>query len=957
VKAVLRNGANIVIATPTAFIQILDQSVLSLKQCVRIVFDEADKLLLMHMATVKQIYLRYGKMAQEKIRDVPGLKSESALRMCKTILVAEKYTTEVSDFRNISHFNSVTVITDNFEAAIHSGTEFKAYFASDDKQRIQHLRDSLTNAFQYLDRIVVCCCTDEDAAAAGKEVSQLLADGHAVVMGTSTTRYDMNQTAAKWNSRSAPVLVVSDILLPTLIQTTGIRNAQCLIHFSIPDEPKSKGQFALRFNLMSDLFRNEQQVRNLLSVLILTNENSGQAHEFTDLYERLGLPVPDNLLQLRNSSPRGLCRRMAATGHCPFQKYFCYKDHFLVKDPKETLPQSGQVKFFIGNIVTANEMYVRIIETRDDESKGEWTQWPHQLSDIMDELNELRDESYDTISDPKPGDMYAVIHGDNVRRVRVLDVPHAARLEHYELERRKYVNVFHVDFGSKTQIERRLLIPLPEQLKKFPDLAHRVFVIGVTPPENLVTWSPESFDFVKGMFERDEFHHLSGWIYITASGCMWMDEVRIHHRLKSIAGGIETIGQTLAQTLIMNGHAVAAPLPAFPDHNTSYKKTKNRFRIQEQWDLASRAFLPKDEMVEVNLIHFKSLSDFHVRLTSNDKCLMRLEKDLMSDDLMSPITSPVVGMICMQRYSYEGVECMNRAIIMRIKANNMVDVFYLDHGEDHEVDQNTLYEIRQKHIQMLPFQAIRCRLDGVTQNKELDPELVYDMTRTEDNEYKPLLAQRIGDPDDMRYTITLHELIESDETEWVYRNLTVPLAAVGIETSPSELLRISKPIRIDDDDEDDPESHTEAERNFMNNANELASNYFSRITGRLPLAAVSMPGFTARGDPGEAPLRYSEADADEEYGSSFPPPPEVCIDPADFDYELDNDLPPDPIDEQDELDLESDDELDLAHPTLGDDIDVEFEVQVDENGDPVLDEFKDQQRKDPDAETLFRDGH
>ena len=938
----LRNEADIVIATPAAFLQIVDESVLSLKFCSRIVFDEADKLLLMHMTDVKQIYLKYVKAGQERLRDMPGIKTESVLRMCKTIVIAEKFTKEVADFQTCSHSNSIGVVTDNFEAAIHSGVEFKAYFATEEKQRTAHLTDSLSQAQLYLDRIIVCCCTQAEAAIAGQEITKFMIDNEKLVqvpatrlcvVDDETTNYTHSQTRSKWCSQSPPVLVVSDDHLPTALQMTGIRNAQCIIHFSVPTDTKTKGQFAQRFNLMSDNFKKQQQSLVLLSVLILTNENSGQAHELTELYERLGLPVPENLLQLRNDSPRGLCRRMASTGHCPFETYFCYKDHFLVKDPDETLPLKGQVKFFIGNIVTANELYVRIMETRDDETKGEWKEWPHQLADIADELSDLRDEEYACIAHPEPGQMFAVIHGGHVRRVRVLEDPHAAPLEYYEAERRKYVHVFHVDYGSKTFVERRLLIPLTNRLKEYPALAHRVFVIGVKPPENLVTWSPEAFDFVRSAFEKEEFHHMSGWIFITASGCMWLQDVKLHHRLKSIAGGIETIGQTLTQALIANGHAVPAPPPPFPEHNDSHTTMKTQFRISEQWKIASNAFIPADEMVVVNLIHFKSLAEFYVRRTSFDSCLRNLEQEMLLDDDLIPVTSPQTGLICMQRYSHAGVTSLNRAVVLRVKKNGCVDVFYLDHGEDFEVDADTLYQIRKKHIEQLPFQAIKCRLDGVDQNSDLDPEVVYDMTRNEEDEYKNLLVKRVRDPIDDLYDVTLHELVEVNECEWVYRSLHHTLSLPGIGSPSTDLLRIAKPVRVmDDDDDEELHSHRQAEQNFKADIDEMAGKLFQRI----PFQSVSRPGFTARGAPGEEPQRSSAADADEEYGMCFQPPPRIDYEPGDFDYKLEYDLSPDPIDPDDAPDCdESDDDLDLDHPSEREHV-PDVEIRVGEDGVSVL---------------------
>ena len=188
--------------------------------------------------------------------------------------------------------------------------------------------------------------------------------------------------------------------------------------------------------------------------------------------------------------------------------------------------------------------------------------------------------------------------------------------------------MLHVDFGRKTEVEVRHLMPLPLALKRLPPLAHRAFVIGIRPPENLVTWSPEAHHFVCCMVEKPEFHHMSAWIFVSASGCLWLHDVKLHHRLKSIASGIEAVGQAFAVSLIASGQAVSAPPPPFPGHSGCLSDMKMQFLIDEQWTLASRAFLPDNDIQHVYLLHFKTVAHFFVRPASFDSSLCTLEQEL-----------------------------------------------------------------------------------------------------------------------------------------------------------------------------------------------------------------------------------------------------------------------------------------------------------------------------------------
>jgi hypothetical protein len=454
---------------------------------------------------MKELFKKYCEAANMRMNEMGEIVSsrkqrkesrpKQALGMMRTIVVAEKLTKIVQQYHNMQH-KPVLILGDFFECAVYADVEFKEYFSDTIEGHADNLAEAVKLAHSFSDQIVICCGDKIEATGVVYALQRGMngSKSDIVVFDETVAVHQYEPLKSRWKHNSSKrVLVVTDKKLPTLLTHVGIKDVDCVIHYSIPDV---KGIFSTRFNLMSDLFIRRDRTK--LSILLLRPQDGIQAHELVDLYERLGernkgVIVPPQLLSLRNNNPRGLCRRFAATGTCPLKKCFCFQDHFIEEPIVHSLPSfvpsSGQLKFIVPHCTSfksPSEFFIRLKAYRKN-IDSDWRKVV-TIEDFQGDLNRLRSKA-STSKEINVGDMFAVIDGEDVKRVIIKEFIGEAKLQHYEDEKRRLFTAFQVDYGKTSQVERSTLIELSKKLKSYPPLAIKAYLTGVKPTGNKIDWT------------------------------------------------------------------------------------------------------------------------------------------------------------------------------------------------------------------------------------------------------------------------------------------------------------------------------------------------------------------------------------------------------------------------------------------------------------------------------------
>lgn len=949
VKKRLKSGDyDVIIGTPCPVLTALESGRLDLSRCLRLVMEDADISLLLHMDQIKKIFLGYVKATDIKLKEtrkfakkhgVKGIDDGlvQTLSSVKLVIIGEKFSKEIQSLHESSLpiKRSVMIITDCLETAIYGKVEFRTFFTETAKEQVKSLIEAFNFASSVVDDKIIVCCKNRDEM---KFVEMALKGVASRVVLAPTEFFDYNNLRNKLLEKGPcfnglpNVLIVDDDNIYTLLSHAGINDAKCLIHFSLTDV---KGVFSKRFNLMSRVIK-EQKVSKL-SILLLNSGHGQQAHELVDLMERLNeaglnVKVDPKLIALRDKNPRGLCTNLASIGFCPLKKYFCFTDHFVsnsdcskVHQLPIDVPTKGQIKFVVRAVLSVTEMYINIESHREAITpSAEWKSVGlsgERLQSLLDTL----DGNPSTTKPINVGDIFAAwdVKYQAVQRVRILSFDHADCDAAYEKRTRKYWWSFHLDSGRLTSIEEAYLIDLPEPLKEIPPLAVKAYIVGLKPTENAIAWSPEDNSLVRELLEsKPDILHMTAGIYCSASGCLWLDGVRIHRKLSQL--GSETASRYIDHFIHTNNVAVKTEkvvIPGVPINDTSDLKILDAMDFQKkktQW-----AFLPDGEVVEVYFSCCKNIDNVYVRLEKNQKLLMDLEKDIRNSNL-KPLHSLWEGLLCVYQHDETS---FNRAKILKV-TKDRVHILCVDHGDEFTTEVANLFLLDPVFLTRLPLQIIHCQLDGVIGN--VDREDIYDITWNNDNTYKILLCRRLGAVDlngkrvgdEKTYIVSLHVQTSEESEHFTYTSLSRLLVDKGfaVKAEPSkeieDTMTVKKEIFVKEEeetlcgDEVVVEELTPDERiardNFLSVLNGRMEDVISSLS-----PTVSSTGIVSRKG-GSHVIDNDDQDDDNNESSS-----NLNIDLSSFPQpSLDEVAPVDPDDEVDDKAEESDDDLDLENQRL-----------------------------------------
>lgn len=818
----------------------------------------------------------------------------------QVIICSESYSTSIRHIVENFVKRPIYIISDKVEEAVRARIECFARFCPGSKRTV--LRDFL-ELYSWLDKIIICTKDSEESLEVKSMISQ---HDYCQILNGESKHFAFHGIKSHWISKGRRILIVDDEVLLATIATIQIDDAQCLVHYSIPE---SKGTFASRFIFMQSSFKS--QVR-CMTAIFAEPCNRIQVHELALLIKKLGADIPPGLNALRNSFPRGLCQSYASFGNCPLRGLNCYYDHFCTPQNGQIVvckPGVGhQVRFVATSVRSANSFYARLDCFRGSENvDGTWTTSEYCKEFILNHLQKVNFDGLQVIGDLHLGTLCAIHHITEGKRS-----VHRVRIEEFrdnEEDVLNYIKVFHVDHGFETMAKRSDLMELPSEWSNYPPFAVKCYITRFRPKHKEPEWDQEANEIILNALRKPEVSYLTGWVSHVYNGCYWIENVEVYHQVPSLKSHLKAY--KLMDLISKADLCVETSRPSFAkDISSIISETCSRWKVENQMKVVARAFITEERGDEYHLVRCSDTANqVFVRHVKFEHQLKNLEMELASSS-KKPIKYFVVGLIC----SCIDESGTNRVKVLSVKKNKCVDVLFVDHGEIIEVDMESCFEIENKHIKQLPFQAIEVELAGVVSN--WDPDRIYDLTRYPGEIFKKLLVEKLSSK-----PIPLVRVFVpvNDSATMVTFDGLLHLVNNGESKPGQHSFDVEKIIRETDSDSEEDEMGPEEK--------EARRAFEETLQKKQKTLCESMGVFLPSG--GQKPMRSSNVPdpvlngVDDEDGQDDRQLVPFDGDIAAFDYALPPGSDPLPFDDMDDDDNnESDDDVELR---CNEDMDTFFE--------------------------------
>lgn len=471
---------------------------------------------------------------------------------------------------------------------------------------------------------------------------------------------------------------------------------------------------------------------------------------------------------------------------------------------KTRWPTKGQLKITVTHIKSPNEFYFWFEAHRDiDTPQSKWRDLESTgrafMSTLQTELNLLKKapSSSVPIENIKRGKVFGVYFHDDVRvdRVMILEDPRIPIIEpnipfdEYDPgSKYRSINgnaitpnklasvrrimaystqceVLKIDYGTKVSVYLHNLIPLPESILSIQAQCHRGFLLGFKPANGDPFWSYKATKQFSEILSPDGLDEVCVWIRLNHQECFWFEEMISTRKLINLeANNRQIMKANLIQELKSMSYADEAKEPAFL-RPSDKQKTKSKWHTDKSASMANYAFLRTDKVpLELFILQVTRKLSLMIRQTDFNKQLIELEEAMLTDYHSGKLVSLQyfdVNVYCLARIQEtidpEPTWSINRCQIRKVnevyEGTEVVydcHIFCLDHGDYFRINGADLFLTPDIYMTQLPFQAIHCELaelnqeiltDDNTQNRSKITELIYDSTRTQVNNLKPVKAQ------------------------------------------------------------------------------------------------------------------------------------------------------------------------------------------------------------------------
>jgi hypothetical protein len=487
----------------------------------------------------------------------------------------------------------------------------------------------------------------------------------------------------------------------------------------------------------------QELTKDLVNYILFSPTDKDYIPDIASYLRRLNEDIPDSIAKFYERHRQELCPYFSAFKKCPTVATYCFKRHefFETDKPNPELPESGQIKIVISYVLGANQFYIRINEFRgQNQSSGNWQKMSLTFDELKPQLNELRNNDFNTLKDFTEGEVYGITVRAEVLRVRLSRILGDEEIHFYQKydpkDSSKIVELFCIDYGHKFTSRSRELFELPLHLKSLPPFAHKAFLFGIKPVDNEIEWDFKSTQKFYELVDNYRISEITAWIMKQIDGVFWLNRLNVKKNLKNakIRLNFSPVNSLIEEKLALENKVKLSKC------NNDYNKTVNIWHNNRLKNMSYNSQL-SDVSTYVVVTHFVSLDEIYIMYENRVKRLESIESKWQSiSHSFEPLSELSEGQLCFCKYDENSI---NRARIVSIDDEKTVTVFFVDHGEtNYSIPKSSIYRIKESHLKELPFQAIKVKLFGIKQLKPIDFDLICDLTRNQNEEYLMVLAQK-----------------------------------------------------------------------------------------------------------------------------------------------------------------------------------------------------------------------
>ena len=655
-----------------------------------------------------------------------------------------------------------------------------------------------------------------------------------IIIDETTEIFKNEAQLKRWTNKSNCILITTDKAIPFL--SSQYNMIKYIVHYKLPKEDFVR-TFGTRFKLMSEYFKQSDMSKenfdnkSQLKTFIFASPNDIKyVCAISSFMRRLSCPIPRELNNLMRKSQMPLCPRYAKFVSCYLSSNGCLGRHYFnsFDVPNLDLPQNGQIKIIVSHVISANEFYIRINGFRNENNFSSWNANFLTFDIIQPKLIELKEKvlagqvKYITLNELKQNEIYGIDIRDKVQRCKIVEIlKDDDSFSFYEEEKTsKTIRIFCIDYGHEIITQSRNLFHLPNQFKQYHDFAYKAYLFGIIPSDNESEWDYKASCNLFQIIDYGIVDNITAWILRQSNSVFWLTDLQVTKKLTSnltyFIPGKDLIREKLA---VHNPHT----LPGINNDLDLIRAKYSNYKIEQKIE---KPFLLDCEYTFLS--YFVNMNEIYLQRETTFNYLTEREKGDWKMDL-KPVKEFFEGRICLCKFGNEDFEgeqfSVNRSRITQVHENT-VDVFFLDHGDSEKnVPKSHCFLITQpKIVEDFPLQAVRVKLYGIEEIKEIPLDFIYDNTRDKNEHFKMMLTEVVSKKPD-HYVV--RTFVEQDNDSQLLKSIAKILVDKGYAefTDENEKERdiYTMKKQIVKDYRDDEDSLAEF----------LADNFFSEISGQV----------------------------------------------------------------------------------------------------------------------------
>ncbi|XP_044270834.1 putative ATP-dependent RNA helicase TDRD12 [Tribolium madens] len=791
------NNVDILITIPKTLINCLKSRMFNLKRMCHLVLEDASCLLKDNHEEIYKIL----EVADEM------LEHRGANSKVQFIASSTKWTSDLQKLLKSIYITPLVCIGNYLEAALYGNIQFEVKFLMSQKK--QTYVEGLLRDKSHLFKTIIVCNNDEIT-----DLNKCLVRNGIEVMALSddSNREQIEFCEQEWgNMRGGQykVLLCTDFILDSLLCIT---DAMWLINYSFSS---TWTRFIKRFSALLSHYKSPWETNEgdpkPKSFLMIDENCEPQMARVLNLLNRLSKDLPPmyqkyaNAFRKRTESEKidngvEVCNTLKLFGKCG--ESLCVKRHHVCEqlDVIEDLPKSGKLIFKILNMKDVTQFSVQILKHIDLEGK---------VREInSDDLRKPLKVSGKRAKEITIGGFYA--HCDYTPEGEVYMLCHVLSITNDGFVEVKLSNELVL------QTLQKKLYELPTSLKIVD-----IYMCNLIPPFGDKMFSSRSFHITRNSLQTIEYKNmvLTGDIYLQLDRSFWLNNVAQILQVD----GCDIIKFNLTKHLL-NLKVVELSSQITSLHKLCEKcditlpcYVKQRAKKASKKEVeAQRAFL-NDNVQEVILSSAVTPVEFYVRLVKFQPLLENLEREINRAVEGTPARHLNIEIGKYYLALDPQGRMYSRVVVLNIE-NSKALCFYVDYGDEAIVELGELKILPGKFLTQLPFQAIQCRLYGLSplsgEWEDEATEVLYKYMFEPDSDYfrslyVQVLCKDVGET--MRAKTTYSVLMKDGFGE---NNVLINqlLLDCGFATSIFDKIddfEIPKPVVVDEEEEEEEESDSD----------------------------------------------------------------------------------------------------------------------------------------------------